>query len=36
MDSFRSFARVAREYEAVVCPNDAIAIYLVSDLKQQA
>ena len=35
MDSFRSFARVAREYEAVVCPNDAIAIYLVNYLKQQ-
>ena len=24
-----------REYEAVVCPNDAIAIYLVNYLKQQ-
>lgn len=35
MDSFRDFARVAREYDAVVCPNDTIAIYLVEYLKQQ-
>lgn len=35
MDSFRSFAQVAREYEAVVCPNDAIAISLVNYLKKQ-
>lgn len=35
MDSFRSFAGVSRDYEAVVCPNDAIAICLVNYLKKQ-
>lgn len=35
MDSFRSFAVVSRDYEAVVCPNDAIAICLVNYLKKQ-
>lgn len=35
MDSFVSFAGVAREYDAVVCPNDIIAVYLVDYLRSQ-
>ncbi|MGN1370364.1 MAG: substrate-binding domain-containing protein, partial [Aristaeellaceae bacterium] len=35
MDSFRNFIGVAGEYDAVVCPNDVIAVYLVEYLRGQ-
>ena len=35
MDSFREFAGVAGEYDAAVCPNDIMAVYLVEHLRSR-